>query len=486
MGAIVDQWGNNYRRQAAAGAVRFSHDRPWEPVDLRDIGKLIPAIDRQTLYSASRRLFINLGVARGAIEQKAMYAIGRAWHAQFNGADTAFGEAASDWLNNQWYGIANVKGGQHDFRTSLYLLSVAIDRDGEGFILLTESGDGYPKFQFIPSHQIGNPRGLMDGMRFGAGTLNDGIITNKQGTPIQYAVLNPDGSLQTIANASNLIHSFDPSWQEQGRGLPAFTHAINDLRDMRQSHDWERRAQLMLSSIGIIETNEDGAPDYDDPAFETHCTGDEKKMTVEELDGGSIRYMKAGSGSKIETIKNDRPGGEWESFQDRIIRSALAGINWPYSMVWRATGQGTAERSDLGKAQRAVEDRQDLIHYAAFRMVGYAVAKAQKIDLLPQSPDWWRWKFSHPRKLTIDDGRVNKELLELWRAGKLNDDSMLAMLGEEEPEAHYRKRAELAAKRELARLEAQTTYGVELDPREMSMFTVNDQPTEKTDETPAN
>jgi len=484
--ALLDQWGNAFRYKAAAGAERFSRDRPWEPVQLKDITKLIPPVERETLYSASRRLFINLGVARGAIEQKAMYAVGRAWSAQFTGADNDFGTVAQDWLNNQWYGIGNVKGGQHDFKTSLFLISVAIDRDGECFILLTQSEDGYPRFQFIPGHQIATPANIEEGARLGAGTITDGIVYNSQGTPVQYCLVDSNKQQLELINASSMIHCFDPSWQEQGRGLPAFTHAINDLRDMRQSHEWERRAQLMLSSIGIIETTETGAPDFDDPAFETQeITGTSVGLTLETLEGGMIRHLKAGTGSKIETIKSDRPGEPWENFHDRIIRSALSGINWPYSMAWKATGQGTAERSDLGKAQRAVEDRQDVIHYAAFRLVGYAVAKRQKMGDLPESADWWRWKFNHPRKLTIDDGRVNKELLELWRAGKLNDDSFLAALGEEEPQAHYRMRAKLAAQREIARVEAEKEYGVTIDPREMSMFTPNDQPLQN-DETPAN
>jgi hypothetical protein len=46
-------------------------------------------------------------------------------------------------------------------------------------------------------------------------------------------------------------------------------------------------------------------------------------------------------------------------------------------------------------------------------------------------------------------------------------------------------RAKLAAQREIARVEAEKEYGVTIDPREMSMFTPNDQPLQN-DETPAN
>ena len=97
-------------------------------------------------------------------------------------------------------------------------------------------------------------------------------------------------------------------------------------------------------------------------------------------------------------------------------------------MVWMATGQGTAERADLGRAQRSVEDRQDLLEYAANRMTGYAVAKLIKLGELPAANDWWKWKFTYPKKLTIDDGRVSKELIEQWKAGFLNTQDVLGYL----------------------------------------------------------
>jgi hypothetical protein len=243
---------------------------------------------------------------------------------------------------------------------------------------------------------------------------------------------------------------------------------------MLQSHDWERLAQMMLSSIGLIEYNEHGGPDPDDPSnilIGDSTTG--QGMTYETMDGGAIRYFKSNSGGKLETIKSDRPGDVWESFHDRIIRSALAGINWPYSLVWKPTGQGTAERSEIGKAQRAVEDRQDILNYAATRMIGYAVAKAQKQGILPQSEDWWRWEFTYPAKLTIDDGRVSKELEAMWKIGARNMRDIVGMMGKS-LEEHLMERAEEVALRKLAAQSAAEKYGVVIEDREMSMLTPNE------------
>lgn len=144
-------------------------------------------------------------------------------------------------------------------------------------------------------------------------------------------------------------------------------------------------------------------------------------------------------------------------------------------MVWKATGQGTAERSELGKAQRAVEDRQDILFYFARRVVGYAVAKAQKTGTLPKSADWWKWEFTTPSKLTIDDGRVAKELESMWKIGARNMRDIVGMMGKDLGE-HYNERAEEIAMRKLAAKRASEKYGVEIEDRDMAMMTPNEQP----------
>jgi hypothetical protein len=411
-----------------------------------------------------------------------MYSVGRAWLPKFEGADTEFGAAMTDWLANQWYGICDIRGGMHDFRTALFLLSVAIDRDGEAFVLLTEDSTGYPRVQHIPCHRVANPGGSADGTvdsgPYRGLEMVDGIVYNKAGAPVGCAFLAKDGSLSEWLSFRDLIHLYDPAWQEQGRGLPGFTHAINDLRDGLVAHEFERLSQMAASSISMIEQNETGGPDPSDPTtiLLGNCGNQTTGLTNETYAGGTVRYFRANSGAKLDTLFNPRPGQDWESFQDRMIRLSLAGINWPYSMVWKATGQGTAERSDLGKAQRAVEDRQDILLYAAKRMVNYAVAKAIKLGRLPASSDWWRVGFTLPAKLTIDDGRVSKELLDQWRAGWRNDSDILGMLGcQTSVDTHYMQRAEEVAKRKLAAMAASEKYGVEVEEREMAMLTPNEQ-----------
>ncbi len=489
--AILDQFGapfsNPYGNHVARGASRNNGLRPWEPIKLQDIGTLVPASDRATLVSASRRLYLNQPILSGAVEQKSMYAIGKAWLPKFTGTDTEFGNVAKVWLEESFFPLCDVRGPVFDFKTNLYVWSDAIDRDGETFIALTETKTGFPQIQSIPCHRVGTPRRMEDGSiksgPYRNARLTDGVVYNRQGTPIAFAYVDEEYNLIEWVSLRDAIHVYDPAWQEQGRGLPAFTPSLNALRDAMQSHDLETMAQAMLSGRVFIEWNETGGPDTSDPAFRlTGSTGETcPGVQVENINGPLNTYYRANSGSKLETLYNPRPGEAWESFQDRIIRGALAGINWPYSMVWKATGQGTAERAAQSMAQRSVEDRQELLKRPAKLIVSWAVAKAQKAGMLPPSPEWYRWDFTMPPKLTIDDGRVGKELDTAWKSGWQNHEDILGMHGKD-LEEHYDQRArEVYLRKKYAA--KWSIEGIEVEEREMAMLTPNEM-SEKETSTP--
>jgi capsid protein len=253
---------------------------------------------------------------------------------------------------------------------------------------------------------------------------------------------------------------------------------------------------LQMSSISMIETNTNGGPDSDDP-FTTlsDSSVENKQMTVQSMDGGTIRYLKAGDGSSIQTLQNTRPGNPFMDFHDRLLKSSFASIDWPASFyTGYGAGGGTAQRLEIASAQRSIEDRQDLLEYAAKRLVSYAIAKAQKRGDLPQSADWWKWGFSFPPKLTIDDGRVMKELESSYKLGFKSASDITAAMGKEYKDV-IREKAEEAAMRQTIAKEVGDKYGIRIEPRELVMLTPNEMakpdapdapenpPTTKTDET---
>ncbi len=181
-------------------------------------------------------------------------------------------------------------------------------------------------------------------------------------------------------------------------------------------------------------------------------------------------------------LVNNRPGNPFLDFHDRLLKSSFAALNWPAAFYYgHASGGGTAQRMEIAMAQRSIEDRQDILFYAAKRIIGYGIAKAQKRGDLPASADWWKWDFSTPPKLTIDDGRVMKELESAYKLGFKSAGDITAAMGKEYREVITQK-AEESAMRQVIAAEVGAKYGVEIDQRELVMMTPNEKSKEEANE----
>lgn len=477
--SILDQHGNPVRF-AHAATRDFRRSPQFQNID-GDIDKLIPMHDRRTLAALSRRLYTNMGVPRAAINQKADYSVGEAWLPTYTGADREAGQAATSYMTNVFYPNSDIRGPMYDWQTQLRLTSVAIDRDGGEFILKTRDSSGmFPQFQSIPYHQVWS-KNCADGKPLESGEykgllIRDGVIYNAAGRQVAFRVStgeNPEDYKDVPA--WQIIHAMNPEWQEQGRGLPAFTHALEDLKHCLQSSEYERIRQMIVSSIGLIEHNETGSPDLDDPANERMCGNNEGGVMIERLQPGMIRYFTAGSNSKIEALKHENPGEIWESFQDRMIRMSLIGIGWSYSMTWKPAGQGTAERAEVERARRAIAARQKILRYVAKQKLIYAYSVLRESNMIGEVAAPFSWSFTMPPRLTVDDGREAQMMREGFKLGSINMGDIQEAQGTT-LEEHYRERAEEIALRKVIAAETAQKYGVVIEDREMCMLTPNEMP----------
>jgi len=448
--------GVNISRQAYSSLVdaanyRERARRPFEPNTVNSLPQEINLTDWYQLLSDSRKLYWNLGPARGAVNDKAVYAVGRSWSAKFTGADKEWGKLAESWVNEEWYPVADVRGGMFDFKTDLCLSSISIDRDGEVYILLTESADGWPQIQVIPAHMIGQRdmrEEVVESGPYRGLQIMQGIICNKFGRAVAYRVLGASPDEDEDISATNLVQLFDPDSADQLRGLPCFTHAILDLKDLRQVQGYEKIAAQIMASIGLIESNETGAPDMGDAMQVLRRTPaqsptDSGPQISQDIHGVTMRYFRANSGSKIEQLKSDRPGAAVTDFMDRLIRNACTGAGWPYELAWDASKLGGANvRLLIARAMRSVEDRQDLLRPVARRCVGYAVAKAIKHGRLSPNPEWYKWKFTLPARITTDYGRDAQADREDYKAGMKTLTGILAEQGVDFDEFMDEKRME--------------------------------------------
>jgi hypothetical protein len=289
--------------------------------------------------------------------------------------------------------------------------------------------------------------------------------------PVAYCLCDVDGRFKQYIEKKFILHVFDRYWPEQRRGLPLFYASLNNLRDIMQSEEWERMNLLSMSSLNYTVENLSGGPDIDDPTYEP---GDCGKLATEFLQGGRIMYAKAGAGETITQHQNFRPGNPWHEFYDMQARQCLVQACLP-ATLWKPSGQGTAQREDIGKACRFVEDRQSVLAKIAKWRVTKAVAWAMENDRVPTIQQWWNWSFTTPPKLTIDDGRSLKEKMALYDKGLINATQILGELSLDLGET-LKERATEEAKRLVAIREANAEYGVEIDPRGVRLITANEQP----------
>ena len=447
------------QRLRAALGVLFDSTNPWEkwrrPLEIRSVGGIadeVNSTNRLDLVSDSRKLYANLGPAKGAIDAKAMYSVGRSWLPRFEGTDKAWGEEARQWLLEKWYPVADVAG--RDFQTSLYLCSVSIDRDGDVGAGLIKYDTGFPAIQLIASHEIGfrNESKDLDKGKIKTGpyaglTGYAGVAVNAQGRAVGYHHLGDTAEDDQWVSARDMALLLDPSWVDQVRGLPGFAHAILDLKDLRTVQGYEKMASALASSIGLLEYNETGLADASDPALVLSggrmASGD---IVTRDYLGGTVRHFKAGAGGKLEAIKSDRPGDAWDKFMNRLIRNAAAGINWPYELMWDISALGGANtRFIISTAMRSVEDRQDLLRPFAKRAVGFACLNAIQTKELRNSEDWWRWGFTMPARMTADFGRDANAQREDYHAGIINMADICAEDGKD-LDVHIAQRKEENAK----------------------------------------
>lgn len=497
---IVDQYGNvlSSTRKFAHAASRDTSRGPQYTQRDRSLAELIPSRDRKTLVMLSKILYQNMGAPiRAATIQKAEYSIGAAFLPTYSGADFEEAEEALSWIRNVWFPLCNVIGGSADWWTTLEGASEAMDRDGEDFTLLTTDSTGtFPRIQAIPNymvtsgrdygrepsdpiHSLGRGKEAYRGLR-----LIDGVVYNPQDAAVAYRVqIDPDNPEDAdFISARSIVHTFDRTYQRQGRGLPVFTHALDSMKMMLQSTEYELIRQSIVSSISMVEKNETGGPDLEDPGNDIVADSATGTGVVTESIMPGFRYFRANSGSGLESIKHENPGPIWESFNDRMIRAALAPV-WSYGLGWKGSGQGTDSRLDIERARRFVVKRQKQLKYLAKRCVTYAIGHAAENGRIPLPGNFLKLDFTVPPRLTVDDGREAKSLTESYRAGSVNQTEIQGYKGRT-LEQHLTERAEEAAKEELARLAAEQKYGVKIDPRKIRMITPNDQAPDEQPEEP--
>ena len=473
---ILDNFGQPLRQSLFGSngineSVKRRHSTQVIKDQEKDWGELFPSHDVKRMRSACRTLYENNGVVKAAINIVADYSVGDAFDPIYKGGDTAWGEQATDWLHS-WFSRCDVRGDSFDFKSTLSIDSVSLDRDGGGYCALIKSRTGYPLLQHISAHRVGSRLGTDDEVkegRYKGLRIVNGSILNKYGRVVAYRVLGSEESKDRDVSARSFMPLFDPRYYDQSSGIPSLSHAIEAFRKMAKSTEYELMRQVIESQISLIEYNEGGEFNAD-----TGLGVTANGIRVEEIDGGQIRYMSAGSAERIETLSpSGNPSDQFMNLQARMTRESLAGLGLSSGIVIKPEGQGTADRADLAKADKAIAKRQCILKKHAKKKILFALACAIERGDLPASNDWMSWSFTLPKKISIDLGRDSKTQSNEYDKGILN---LTDIVGDGRVKAHLRTRANEEAQAIKITKQVEQEQGVDIDPRRMRLLTPNEQP----------
>lgn len=449
---------NNYAASnTLIGAATQSFQRKYIQLQDRDTSRNVSSMGRKTLMTLGRWLFWNVPAVRGAVLEQANLSVST-FIPQFYGDDADYGQQAEAWLT-EWDKICDVQGWPYDGNTLNSSIVVHSIVDGEIFILLTETANGYPQIQVHPAHRIGSPYGLqeVEGGEFDRYRICDGVIVDDVGRAVGYRYIGDRRTYETFSDISsdNLFPVFFPEFSDMYRGFSGLASCVFDFQDVQETRGFEKWAQKIASTISLIEKNDTGEPDPTKALVQTGTTARDSStgalgsLYQETLEGGMIRYMRAGSGAGIESLRIDRPTAAQQSFEERIIRSAFAGMEWSTDFSLDPSKVGGAQmRIVIDKINRVLQKRQRLVAKAKRRIHGYAVSKASKLGALPQSPEWFKFKYQGPAELTADKKYQSDVDLQEYRAGWVPLDDITGRRGlfwEDVQDQRIRERKRLEA-----------------------------------------
>jgi len=425
-----------------------------------DMMDLMTQHKERLLRSDARFIFTSNSTVSGAVMQKAGKVYGSSWRFQSHSKDEDFVKAVeADMAKIDT--MLDIRGPQYSWRRNVKLESKSIDVDGDFFVLLSETPDGFPQLQYLEAHRIGQTvydcekvvkEGKYRGLR-----IQNGVIYNEYAREVAYRVLSEDGEEYEDVSARDMIHVTDPEWFSQGRGIPVIASGMLDWYDLAEVRNFEKIAQKVNAALTLKEKNATGNVDM----AKNIVSGQRApagQFQSQMMNGGLIRYLK--HSDSLEAHESNRPSDGFLKFSDKIEASAFYGLRWRREMLDSSAVGGAGVRAFQRDINDAINDRFELLERFKKRVAVWIMAKRAKQGIYTLPKDWYKCSFTKPREFTVDDGNARKADREDLRAGIASECDILARRGED-PAEFIEKRAEFM----VMRNEIAKKYG--LDPIEL-------------------
>ncbi len=347
----------------------------------------------------------------GALQQKNNYVIGDSWEPRFDGQNREWGKEAEAYLD-QWFQGCNLRGEPFDWKTSLYVDALSIDRDGDSAMILAVV-DGEAKIQFVGANQIAQRGGCSVGKdgfglvnigRFAGLRIYNGVIFGKFGNVVGYNILGdrPEDDRQLGVESCQLL--YEPEWSDQGRGIPKMATSLLSWMDYEDIHHFLKKQVKMDSAQGLLHYNESGEAQTESDFILGRGEQTNSDVKVEQIFGNEILYFKADTGSKLEPFRSDRPSPNVDAFTMRLVRGCLQSMGWFFELYDPSKIGGASTRLIQDMARSSIRSKQRLVQKRAKRAVAHALGHAMASGLIPKndSADWLNWSFTLPSRITVD------------------------------------------------------------------------------------
>ena len=401
------------------------------------------------LRNDARFIYTSNSTVSGAVKQKSGKVYGESWRFQSHSQDADFVaavEADMDAID----GLIDIRGSQYSFRRNIKIESKSLDVDGDAFVLLTETKDGFPRLQWLEAHRIGcsyydNTERVQSG-KYRNLKIKSGIIYNEFGAEVAYRVMSEDGESFRDISARDMIHITDPDWFSQGRGVPSIASGMLDWYDLAEVRDYEKIGQKVNAALTLKESNDTGKRDTATSIINGQTGASQAPFQSELIAGGTIRYLK--NSASLEAHESNRPSDGFLKFSDKIEAGAFYGMEWRREMLDSSAVGGAGVRAFQRDINDSINDRVECLARFRKRMALYIIAKRAKQGIYTLPEDWTKCSFTKPREFTVDDGNARKADREDLRAGVASEYDILAKRGYD-PIEFTTRRAEYLAQRKL-------------------------------------
>ena len=443
------QFGSIYE---APNAERF---RPrWYTNQDSELGA--SSLTRDLLTRWSRELSAQLPMVFAAQRTLALFAVGNSYQPQYVGKNYEWGKQACSWLSQEFYPNCNKRGPTYDFATTMFVMSMMLDQDGDMLVIYGEEA-GQPKIQIIPSHRITSQGSnsahdvvfptpnSFNGPQIGPfpnTILSDGVVYDRTGSPLGYNVVNPDNVVnQLLGNQSNLFFKskdahliYDPRFFDRGRGLPSLSSGILQGLSLQEIESYMVEKIKIESMIALIEATPNGeGPESEAQAMVEMLAQDNgvggipgsagymsSTKGLRVVNSPTIKYVNA-SGGDVKTLSSNTPANETQAYITRLETHLLQSMGVPHMLIFSPEKiSGRMSDGVIKQFNASVNYRQKILDKEANFICSWAVAKAiDKGELPPNDAEKLTdvFAFTHPTPLSLNEGYDRQSDLSDYAGG---------------------------------------------------------------------